>query len=181
MRIVLLGDSHLARVRRDVARLAPPAAEVVNAAVGGAVASDLVPQAMAAGVGPGDVFVVSVGSNDAAPWKRVHPDGMASDIDRFLARVPGYAIVYVVPPGVDETRVTGPGDRTDAVVTAYAAVAAERFEAAGATLVRARDVLAPLGTAAFADDAVHLTGAAYDLLLPAIRDAVAQTAGRPAT
>ncbi|GAA2154935.1 hypothetical protein GCM10009844_41440 [Nocardioides koreensis] len=181
MRIVLLGDSHLARVRRDRARLAPPGADVVNAAVGGAVASELVPQAVAAGVGPDDVLVVSIGSNDAAPWKQVHLDTMAACIDDFLARTPRRALVYVVPPGVDEAGLTGPGDRTDAVVTAYADAAAERFGAAGATLVHARDLLAPLGAAAFADDAVHLTGAGYDLLLPAIREAVAQTAGRPAT
>jgi hypothetical protein len=41
MRIVLIGDSHLARVRRDLDRLGPA---VVNAAVGGATVLDLLPQ-----------------------------------------------------------------------------------------------------------------------------------------
>ncbi|CAM3542817.1 hypothetical protein [Nocardioides zeicaulis] len=38
MRIVLLGDSHLARVRRDLALVGP---DVHNAAVGGATSHDL--------------------------------------------------------------------------------------------------------------------------------------------
>jgi len=35
-------------------------------------------------------------------------------------------------------------------------------------------VLAPLGADAFLDDGVHLTGAAYDVLLPAIAAAIGE-------
>ena len=68
MRVVLLGDSHLARVRRDLLVLGP---DVCNAAEGGASSLDLLAQATGAAVEEDDLVVVSVGTNDAAPWKHV--------------------------------------------------------------------------------------------------------------
>jgi hypothetical protein len=56
MRIVCLGDSHLARVRRDLPVLGP---DVCNAAEGGASALDLIVQATSAGVREDDLVVVS--------------------------------------------------------------------------------------------------------------------------
>lgn len=65
-RTVLVGDSHLARVKRDLRLLGE---NVLNVSEGGAVVSDLLGQTAAASVGQADVVVVSVGTNDAAPWK----------------------------------------------------------------------------------------------------------------
>lgn len=45
--------------------------DVCNAAEGGASALDLLAQATRAAVDEGDLVVVSVGTNDAAPWKQV--------------------------------------------------------------------------------------------------------------
>jgi hypothetical protein len=77
VRLVLLGDSHLARVRRDLHRLrggGSTEVEIVNAAVGGAFVSDLAEQALEVGLQPGDRVAVSVGTNDAAPWKQIPLD-----------------------------------------------------------------------------------------------------------
>ena len=68
MRIVLLGDSHLARIKRELPRLGE---SVLNAAVGGATVLDLEAQANGAVLTAEDVVVVSVGTNDGAPWKKV--------------------------------------------------------------------------------------------------------------
>lgn len=169
MRTVLLGDSHLARVRRDLSLLLEP---VVNAAVGGARAADLLAQATAAGVGADDIVVVSVGSNDAAPWKATSPSAFARALDAFVAAVPVAGLVYLTAPPVDEQRLTGAGDRTNVTVSAYAALGTDRFLRAGATIVDSAVVLAPLGRRAHADDGLHLTGAAYAVLLPALRAAL---------
>lgn len=174
MRVVLLGDSHLARVRRDTGRIGP---DVFNAAVGGASSRDLLPQALAAGVTANDVLVVSVGSNDAAPWKAVPLDEVVALVDEFLAAVPRAGLVLLTSPGVDEQRLTGANDRTNAVIAAYTALLAERFAAAGALVVDGPSLLAPLGTDAYADDGLHLTGAAYDMLLPALAEALGRIAG----
>ncbi len=182
MRIVLLGDSHLDRVRRDLHRLAPkPGDEVVNAAVGGSFAFELLGQAHGVHLRPEDAVVVSVGTNDAAPWKAVPPydfEGNLRELLDHLAELgttsPGSLgrLVYLTPPGVDEARLDGSGDRTSAVVASYAAIGARLTTEAGGRVVDALTLLAPLGPSAYLDDGVHLTGAAYDLLLPAIADAV---------
>ncbi len=172
-RVVLLGDSHLARVRRDLARIAP---SVTNAAVGGATVRELMAQAMSAGVTSHDVLVVSVGSNDAAPWKSVPLAEFAALLDAFLATVPHAGLVLLSPPGVDEARLAGAGNRTNAVLDTYAEAACTRFAAAGAVVVDGRALLADLGPAAYDADGLHLTAAAYDVVLPALAAAVTTTA-----
>lgn len=169
VRVVLLGDSHLARVRRDLPVLGP---RVRNAAVGGATSLDLLAQAAAAGAGEEDVVVVSVGTNDAAPWKQVPVARFAEAVDRCLESVPARGWVWVTPPGVDESR---SGDRTNAVLDEYRDTAASACSGAGARVVRAEEVIRPLVSAAFARDGLHLGGRAYDLLLPAIAAAVRAT------
>jgi lysophospholipase L1-like esterase len=169
VRVVLLGDSHLARVRRDLDRIGT---DVVNAAVGGACTRDLLPQARSAGITADDVLVVSVGSNDAAPWKAVPLDEAVGLADGFLSGVPRAGLVLLTSPGVDEERLTGANDRTNAVLASYAAALTDRFTAADAVVVDAAALLAPLGSDAFADDGLHLAGAAYELLLPALAAAV---------
>lgn len=61
MRTVLLGDSHLARIKRELPRFGPSA---LNAAVGGATVLDLEYQGDGALLTADDVVVVSVGTND---------------------------------------------------------------------------------------------------------------------
>lgn len=176
MRIVLLGDSHLARVRR---RLDVIGADVLNAAVGGASVRALGAQAVTAGLRSDDTVVVSVGTNDAAPWKQVPLADFSTLLSEWVRSIDVDGWVYVAQPGVDESRLTGPGDRTNQVIDSYRAAAIEVFGSAGARVVHADRLLAPLGPAAFVDDGLHLTGRAYDLLLPAIAAAVCTAPSAP--
>ena len=169
MRVVLLGDSHLARVRRDLPALGP---DVCNAAEGGASSLDLLAQATGAAVEEDDLVVVSVGTNDAAPWKHVPVTKFAQAVTHCLRSVPARHWVYVAPPGVDESRLTGPGDRTNAVLDEYRDAAVSACVEAGASVVRTELVIGPLGADAFASDGLHLSGRAYQVVLPAIAEAV---------
>ncbi len=168
MRVVLLGDSHLARVRRDLPVLGP---EVHNAARGGASSLDLADQVAGAGVGDGDAVVVSVGTNDAAPWRQVPLAEFGAALGAILRSVSGRR-VYVAPPGVDEARLSRPQDRSNAVLDDYRRTAVGICAEVGAVVVPTPAVLAGLGARAFTEDGVHLTGPAYALLLPAIAAAV---------
>lgn len=168
MRIVLLGDSHLARVRRDLALIGT---DVRNGAVGGASSLDLAAQAERAGAGglvEDDAVVVSVGTNDAAPWKRVPVPDVTEALRACWLSVPARRRVYVTPPGVDEARLGGPSDRTNHVVDSYRAAAVALCRELDVRVVHAEQLVAPLGVDAFVDDGLHLTGPAYRLLLPAI-------------
>jgi lysophospholipase L1-like esterase len=165
VRIVLLGDSHLARVRRDLTRLGD---DVLNAARGGATVRDLERQSVAA-LSPSDVAVVSVGTNDAAPWHGLSLAEFQAALDGFVASLPAGRVVVVAPPGVDESRL-GPGDRTNAGITGYRESAAAVATDHGARWLDTPSLLAPLGAVAFADDGVHLSGTTYAVLLPAIAE-----------
>lgn len=146
----------------------------MNHAVGGSFASDLVPQATAAALSGSDRVAVSVGTNDAAPWKQVGLDRVLTHVDEFLAGVGSVAdrLVFVTPPGVDQSRLRGANDRTNADVARYSSRLSEAFEDTGATVLDAAALLVPLGAAAFVDDGVHLSGDGYDVLLPALRAAL---------
>lgn len=174
-RVVLLGDSHLARLRRDLARLGD--GEVVNAAEGGGFASDLLPQARRVEVGASDVVVVSVGTNDAAPWKQVPLERVLGEVRAFLAEVPVDRLVYVLPPGVDEARLTGVGDRTQELLAGYGQAISELLAERRAVIVDTPALLADVGPDAFADDGLHLSGLGYGALVPALRDAIAAAVG----
>ena len=169
MRIVCLGDSHLARVRRDLPALGP---DVRNAAEGGASSLDLLAQATSAGVQEDDLVVVSVGTNDAAPWKHVPVPLFAEAVSGCMLSVPARRWVYVAPPGVDESRLTGSGDRTNAVLDQYRDAAISVCDGAGARVVRAERIIASLGPDAFVSDGLHLSGRAYKVVLPAIAEAL---------
>jgi lysophospholipase L1-like esterase len=173
MRIVLLGDSHLARVRRDLSVLGP---DVCNAAGGGASSLDLIAQATRAAVEEDDLVVVSVGTNDAAPWKHDPVTMFARAVAHCLQSVHARRWVYVAPPGVDESRLTGSGDRTNAVLDQYRDAAVSACQDEGARVVRTERLIRGLGAAAFVSDGLHLSGRAYKVVLPAIADAIQATA-----
>ena len=168
MRIVLLGDSHLARIKRELPRLGE---SVLNAAVGGATVLDLEAQADGAVLTAEDVVVVSVGTNDGAPWKKVPVDDFHRTLTDFVMSRRVRAWVVMAPPGVDESRL-GAGDRTNAVLSAYCAAATAVAESVSGRLIDSRALLQPLGRRAFTRDGVHLSGSGYRLLLPALTKAV---------
>ena len=170
MRIVLLGDSHLARIERDLPRLGQ---NVVNAAVGGATVHDLDAQAVAASVGHDDVLVVSIGTNDSALWRAVPVSAFAAALERFLGSWDVRRWVIILPPGVEESRLDGAGDRTNALLSEYRAAQIVAAATVDARLVDSRALLLPLGSRAFAQDGLHLSGKGYCVLLPALASVIA--------
>jgi lysophospholipase L1-like esterase len=170
VRIVLLGDGHLARVRRDLPRLGK---DVVNAAAGGATVHDLVDQAAAASVRPDDVVVLSIGTNDAAPWRKVPTAVFREVLGQFLSSCDAGRCVIILPPGVIEARLNGRADRTNALLADYRAAVTAAAVAAGAEIMDPQAELSALGPSAFASDGLHLSGEGYRVLLSALSTALA--------
>lgn len=169
MRIVLLGDSHLARVQRDLPLLGK---DVVNAAVGGATVHDLAIQAAAASVRPDDVVVLSIGTNDAAPWNKVPVARFRDVLEQFLRSCDADRCVIILPPGVIEARLSGRGDRTNALLEDYRTAVTAAAAATEAEIMDSKAELSPLGPSAFASDGLHLNGEGYRVLLSALRTAL---------
>lgn len=162
MTTYLLGDSHLAGLGASVPALGD---DVVNLAVGGAVAQDLGCQVHAVALPEDARLVVSIGTNDADPTRGLPLGAFGAVVDAFVAARPGLRWVYVASPGcagdIDEAW-------TAAGMARYSARAATAFAAAGGVLLDTPTLLRPLGAEAFTDDRFHLTPAAYDVLLPAV-------------
>lgn len=145
MHVLLLGDSHLAYVFRDHRSLVVEhLGEVDCVAFGGATVADLPGQVHGLRLGEHDAVVVSVGSNDV--FLGDSPTQVRSALDDFVAQHPGTSWVWVESPNFPSPL----GELSPAVAT--------------------RDLLAPLGGSAFVGDGVHLSRAAYDVLVPAIAE-----------
>lgn len=170
VRTVFIGDSHLARLRRALAGFP---GGVHNAAVGGASSRDVLGQAAEVGVSESDIVVLSVGTNDAAPWKDVPVTEFVRLVSLCLASHAPLGWVFVAPPGVVEERLSGDGDRTNEVIDEYRRAALDACGNTGVQVVRTDLLLEPLGAHAFAEDGVHLNGVGYRVLVPAIASAVA--------
>jgi lysophospholipase L1-like esterase len=165
---VFIGDSHLARLRRELSKFS---GDVRNAAEGGATSRDLLRQADAAGVQGSDCVVLSVGTNDAAPWKQVPVAEFVQALSTLLTSRSPRGWVFVAPPGVVEDRLAGARDRTNAVIDEYRLAATGLCEEVGVHVVRADLLLEPWGTTAFAEDGLHLNRTGYRVLVPAIQSA----------
>ncbi|MCL8024710.1 SGNH/GDSL hydrolase family protein [Nocardioides bruguierae] len=173
MRIVLLGDSHLARLGVRAAEIGAqaPGVEVVDGAVGGALAADLAAQVRAHAVTPEDVVVLSIGTNDAAPAAATPRETFRTHLTAVVDLVRARRWVYVMPPGVVPGR-PGVQGRTNAALSWYAQTAEQVFRARRGWVVETRDLLETLGEAAFDEDGLHLSEAAYDVLVPELAAAV---------
>jgi lysophospholipase L1-like esterase len=193
--LLLLGDSHLARIAgprlEELQRRTGH--QVVNRAVGGATATDLLPQVTAAtSAAPGapppgttatagpaagapadgspelpSRVVLSVGTNDAAPPQRLPlPDfgrALVAALDALERVAPAAEVIHLAAPGIDEG-LLGDDDLTNADVRLYVEAAREVVEARGGRVVdTAADLARTPG--AFEADGVHLSDAGYTVLL----------------
>jgi lysophospholipase L1-like esterase len=175
MTILLLGDSHLARLRTQGGqdRLESlTGTPVDNRAVGGSTVRALPQQAAGLELSSYDAVVVSLGTNDAAPWGAVPLSDFRSAVAALVDAGSRVRWVALTTPGVDGAR-TPDGGRGNDVMVEYADALASVVEGAGGVMVRSRDVISALGGDGFVDDGFHLSPSAYDLLLPAIAEAVA--------
>ena len=81
MRTVLIGDSHLARLNNELGSLV--ATPVIDAARGGASIGDAFRQASSIQLDANDIVVLSIGTNDAAPWKQTALDAFSDGLDQL--------------------------------------------------------------------------------------------------
>ena len=174
-RVLLVGDSHLARLGPTVPALGE---EVTNVARGGAFAHDLAGQVARRDTAGHDLVVLSVGTERRRPVEAGAAAAVRAHPHRSRGR-PRCPVVLVSPPGVAESRLVRAHDRTSEVVGQYAGRAARVVLAAGGRVVDTPAVIAPLGDDAHLDDGVHLGPAAYALLLPALATAVREVLSAP--
>lgn len=181
--VLLLGDSHLAKMDKPlVTALEDLIGDTVvhNAAMGGADSADVARRAPLLARIPWDAVVVSVGTNDLAPWKQLPIPEFTANLRRTLDLFGSSRVVVVGPPPVDDRAQTGRYRRSTALVRAYAAAAeqvADETAASFLDLAAVLDAAAEQGLPAHLGDGVHLSPAGYALLVPALARAVVSHRG----
>lgn len=168
MRVLLLGDSQLARLVRYPL---PVARDVVNRAVGGANVHDLPAQYADLDLGGFDAVLLGIGTNDAGT-RPVPLDTFVAAVREVVARAGRTPVVFVASPGADARATT----YDDAHMASYAAAARAVVEAAGGRYVDTPRVLAPLGRLGRMPDGIHVGKAAHLVYIPVLRRAARKAA-----
>lgn len=172
MRVLLLGDSQLARLARYPL---PVAREVINRAVGGANAHDLPQQYADLDLAAFDAVLLGIGTNDAGT-RPVPLAEFTSAVSEVVARAGSTPVVLVASPGAD-ARAT---DYDDAHMASYAAAARAVVEGAGGCFVDTPRLLATLGRLGRMPDGIHVGKAAHLVYIPALRRAARRAARQTA-
>lgn len=164
--VALCGDSHLTPTSRwNTLKLGPRlqrlGVHVFDLAVGGLNSR----AAVARYVPPIEgTVILSLGGNDAAPWKQVSLDEFRENCAILARRFAPTGLVFVTPAPVREDRQIG---RTNERIAEYATVIEEVAIDAQACVVSLFSALARRmanGDDVHAPDGVHLNNSAYDEL-----------------
>ncbi len=172
MKVVLFGDSLLALVYKPLIQELEskvPGSDVYNCAVGGWDTDDGVIKApYIASLNP-DAVVISLGTNDSAPWKQVPIERFRSNLVSILKSFTDSRIVFFLPPPVNEAKQREGRQRTNILTRQYADAAKEVCVATGSVaLIESWEMFSPLlenGPDYHTEDGVHLNDYGNSLLI----------------
>jgi lysophospholipase L1-like esterase len=168
MKIVLLGDSILARFGRESIELLEslvPGADVYNCAVGGWNSDDVLRKSNVIAELKPAIVVISLGMNDAAPWKMLALPKFQSNLTGIFAAFGTARKVFVLPPPIDEQKANMPNDRTNAGIKQYCEVARDACVRANVEVLDTWHHFEPLLGAqeVHTQDGIHFNDAGQEL------------------
>ncbi|WP_426245032.1 SGNH/GDSL hydrolase family protein [Nocardioides sp. LHG3406-4] len=171
--VVLYGDSMLGRFTKPridaLEQAVGVPATVLNCAAGGWNSADCARRAPALAPLRPDLMVLSLGSNDCAPWKQVPVDAFADHVTEILAAFSHSYVVGLLPPVILEVDRPGLGRRRNADLDRYREVLRAKTEGC----VEVDRILAGVTRVPTLEaDGLHLTSSSYDLVVPALADAM---------
>lgn len=94
--------------------------EVYNCANGGWDTSDLLRKAPLIGKLPADIVILSVGTNDASPWRHIELDRFKSNLNEITANFAHCRLIVLLPPPVNESRQPKNKFRSNDIMQRYA-------------------------------------------------------------
>ncbi len=179
MKIVLFGDSLLSLFHKPYIQDLEskiPGTDVYNCAAGGWNTEDGVIKApYIASLNP-EVIVISLGMNDAAPWKQVHIEKFKTNLATIFDIFETSKIIFFLPPPVDEKKQTEGRRRTNAAIQIYADAARHVCNnKSSVELVDSWEIFTPLlenEVVYHEDDGVHLNEYGNSLLITHLSEAI---------
>ena len=145
-----------------------PGFDVYNCAAGGWNTNDCLKKAAYISKLEPDVLVISLGTNDAAPYKLVPIDTFAENLPRIFAHFPKTKIIYFLPTPVDEkkTKILGK-ELNNSDIKPYHDRAKKICEEHDVAHIDSFKVFKPLldsGEEYHVEDGVHFTDFAYEII-----------------
>jgi len=170
-KLVLFGDSLFAQAGKHrviMFEQALPGYDVYNCAVGGWDTNDCVSKAPYISKLKPDVLVISLGTNDAAPWKQVPLEKFKENIPKIFNAFSASKVVYFLPTPVDEVKIANTDkNRSIKGIKEYHDAAKEVCEAHGVAYINSFEIFQPLldsGKEYHIEDGVHFNDLAYKII-----------------
>lgn len=170
-KLILFGDSlfgQLGKHRIIQMEKALEDYDVYNCAAGGWDTHDCLGKAPYIAKLEPDVVVISLGTNDAAPWKQIPLDIFTSNLPRLFAAFSNSKIVYFLPPPVDESKLLDyKKTLTNEIMSQYCDSARIICENNGVSVIESWDVFKPMldgGQEYHVEDGIHLNDLAYEII-----------------
>lgn len=168
MKVLLLGDSHLARFASYPWLLAR---DCTVRAVSGSCATDLAGQWSDLDSADFDVLAVSLGTNDCTVKPTALPEFLGA-LQGLLDRAGATPVLMVDNPGADDRAIGA----DPAQLQLYASEAARLVASVGGTSLDTPAVIAPLGLRGRSAEGLHVSKLGHVLLVPALRRALRRAA-----
>lgn len=121
--VILFGDSLLARWRKEQIEEFEQSLDgdfmVYNCATAGVNSSDLIKKGEYIARLKPEIVVLSVGLNDAAPWKRIAHNDFTKNIKQLLQFFSDSKIIFLLPTPIFEASRISPNDRNNSDIGEY--------------------------------------------------------------
>lgn len=170
-KLVLYGDSLFAQAgkhRQLMFERVLTGYDVYNCAVGGWDTNDCVAKAPYISKLEPNVLVISLGTNDASPWKQVPLEKFKENISRIFDCFRGAKIIYFLPTPVDEEKIAKLNpERSIKDIKIYHDAAKEVCESQGVAYINSFEIFKPLldsGKEYHVEDGVHFNDMAYEII-----------------
>lgn len=170
-KLILFGDSLFAQMdkrRINLFESTLPGYDVYNCAAGGWNSDDCVKKAPYIAKLQADVVVISLGTNDAAPYKQVPIDIFTKNIAPILDSFNGSKIIWYLPTPVDQNKSQTFGHIIpNEVVKQYHDAAKKVCEENGVNVIDSFSIFKPMldkGEIYHNEDGVHYIDKAYEII-----------------
>lgn len=174
MKIVLFGDSlfaqmskyHVSKIEEQI-----PGSDVYNCAVGGWDSNDCLKKAFYIAQLKPEVVAISLGTNDASPWKLVDLEIFKQNIPKIIDIFAPSKFIYFLPPPSDETKQPPDKKRTNETLKQYYDAAKGICDEKGTLTINSWDIFKPMldrGEVYHVEDGTHLKENAYDIIIAEI-------------
>ena len=170
-KLVLFGDSLFARAGKHRLVMIEQSLlyyDVYNCAVGGWDTSDCVAKSPYIAKLKPDVLVISLGTNDAAPWKQVPLHKFKENIPKIFEAFKDSKIIYFLPTPVDEVKIANTDARRSIKdIKEYHDAAKAVCEENGVDYIDSFAIFKPLldsGKEYHIEDGVHFNDLAYEII-----------------